>query len=518
MNAQAPDETYSSLIGLTNQNVVENLRESVQFLSTYASNIFKLFETEEPCKHAARVLICLKISTENIKEIEIAKEYKLLDLIINTIDFLNTDNACLEILKTQPVRSFPKELYCFYEESSIDERKVYILCHFLNTLNALLPSSSEFRVMMNDKPYLSVMAKLFKSEELLGILDERFPSYLGNLVFCINWMSKEAEAYKSNWHELNLLEYMFKYAKKFPRFALYLYMMSANVAYDKEIEDYPDIMTAIDSFVSDTNECVTTLGWQTTNLEFVDDSDPAKPVFQFDVSYYHDTLNNATVSLTGLLLAIYRIAVNNKVKLEIFQKPGLFKSLIQSIKHGNEVEQQYAVQVLAQLSFDNQVNALLRKETALCELVEEISKKPDIKFGKLRKTCQQLIWLLKEMSDKEKEPKTEETETSEKKAKHIMISYNTGSRDLCLKIKESLEACKMKVWIDVEEIHGSSLDSMAKAVENAEIVLICVTEKYRQSLNCQAEAQYAFRINKKIIPLIMQKGYGSVDGWLGELE
>ncbi len=75
---------------------------------------------------------------------------------------------------------------------------------------------------------------------------------------------------------------------------------------------------------------------------------------------------------------------------------------------------------------------------------------------------------------------------------------------------------------------------MAKAVEKSKCVLMCVTEKYRQSLNCQvnlnlfipillnyikmsiqAEAQYSFRRNKNIIPVIMQKGYHNVDGWLG---
>ena len=45
--------------------------------------------------------------------------------------------------------------------------------------------------------------------------------------------------------------------------------------------------------------------------------------------------------------------------------------------------------------------------------------------------------------------------------------------------------------------------------------MICVTEKYRSSINCQAEAQYAFRINKPIVPLIMQSGYENVKGWLG---
>ena len=43
--------------------------------------------------------------------------------------------------------------------------------------------------------------------------------------------------------------------------------------------------------------------------------------------------------------------------------------------------------------------------------------------------------------------------------KHIMISYNRDSRDLCLKIKSELENQNLKVWIDVEAISGSSLVS-----------------------------------------------------------
>ena len=43
----------------------------------------------------------------------------------------------------------------------------------------------------------------------------------------------------------------------------------------------------------------------------------------------------------------------------------------------------------------------------------------------------------------------------------------------------------IKVWIDVENIHGSSLDSMAKAIENSKCVLVCGTEKYKCSNNCR---------------------------------
>jgi hypothetical protein len=58
---------------------------------------------------------------------------------------------------------------------------------------------------------------------------------------------------------------------------------------------------------------------------------------------------------------------------------------------------------------------------------------------------------------------------------------------------------------------------MANAVENSCVVLMCVTEKYRQSINCQSEAQYAYKMGRPIIPLIMQRGYENVTGWLGTL-
>jgi hypothetical protein len=55
---------------------------------------------------------------------------------------------------------------------------------------------------------------------------------------------------------------------------------------------------------------------------------------------------------------------------------------------------------------------------------------------------------------------------------------------------------------------------MASAIENSECVLMCITEKYKQSPNCRLEAEYAVNLNKPIIPLIMQKSY-KADGWLG---
>lgn len=76
----------------------------------------------------------------------------------------------------------------------------------------------------------------------------------------------------------------------------------------------------------------------------------------------------------------------------------------------------------------------------------------------------------KELDEKEVEPGLQEKQQSNG---HIMISYNSKSRDLCLQIKKFLEALNYKVWIDVENISGSSLESMANAIENSICVLIC---------------------------------------------
>jgi hypothetical protein len=41
--------------------------------------------------------------------------------------------------------------------------------------------------------------------------------------------------------------------------------------------------------------------------------------------------------------------------------------------------------------------------------------------------------------------------------RHVMISYNSASREVCLGIKKHLESVGYKIWIDVESIHGSGM-------------------------------------------------------------
>ena len=58
-------------------------------------------------------------------------------------------------------------------------------------------------------------------------------------------------------------------------------------------------------------------------------------------------------------------------------------------------------------------------------------------------------------------------------------SYQWDVQPAVLRIAASMRARRFKVWVDTEMMSGSTLDSMAAAVEDAYCVLICITGRYK---------------------------------------
>ena len=54
--------------------------------------------------------------------------------------------------------------------------------------------------------------------------------------------------------------------------------------------------------------------------------------------------------------------------------------------------------------------------------------------------------------------------------------------------------------------------SVAAAVEGSELVLMCMSQKYKDSPNCRLEGEYCINSKIPFIPLMMQQGY-QPDGW-----
>lgn len=69
---------------------------------------------------------------------------------------------------------------------------------------------------------------------------------------------------------------------------------------------------------------------------------------------------------------------------------------------------------------------------------------------------------------------------------HVMLSYQWANQNTIKKIRDNLQANGIKCWMDIDDMQGSTLNAMARAVEGAEIVLICYSKKYQDSPNCRA--------------------------------
>ena len=69
---------------------------------------------------------------------------------------------------------------------------------------------------------------------------------------------------------------------------------------------------------------------------------------------------------------------------------------------------------------------------------------------------------------------------------HIMISYQWANQKSLIKIRDELKKNGYNVWMDIDQMGGSTLAAMADAVERASVVLICMSQKYKDSPNCRA--------------------------------
>ncbi|UJR32408.1 hypothetical protein I4U23_019870 [Adineta vaga] len=106
--------------------------------------------------------------------------------------------------------------------------------------------------------------------------------------------------------------------------------------------------------------------------------------------------------------------------------------------------------------------------------------------------------------------------SSPKRQYDIMISYCHRDRELCHRLYYRLLENNFRVWIDLKNMYGPIVERMAEAIENSQFVLICMSNAYKSSSYCQLEAEYAFKFQACLIPVVIQKDFAET-GWLGML-
>ena len=211
-------------------------------------------------------------------------------------------------------------------------------------------------------------------------------------------------------------------------------------------------------------------------------------------------------SIKELAEGLSHLAINDTNKKILGQK-GATRVLISVIKTSSEdAEKVSAIKALWMLAFDDNNKKAIRQEDGAVGLLRHLQHSKD---SQVQRAAAGALW--------EVEGKTaRNAERTESTGNHVMISYQWDSQEVLIEVKNRLQASGYRVWMDLEQMRGSTLEAMAKAVENSSVVLVCVSERYKESPNCRSEAEYAYQLRKDIIPLMMQRKYRG-DGWLGML-
>lgn len=77
-----------------------------------------------------------------------------------------------------------------------------------------------------------------------------------------------------------------------------------------------------------------------------------------------------------------------------------------------------------------------------------------------------------------------------------MISYQWDHQKIFIDVRKALLEAGYKVWMDIDQMGGSTLETMAKAVEGARLVLMSVSKKYKDSANCRSGTVLIFLLGR----------------------
>jgi hypothetical protein len=173
-----------------------------------------------------------------------------------------------------------------------------------------------------------------------------------------------------------------------------------------------------------------------------------------------------------------------------------------------EISDQYPIvyDIIWTLSFNQQIQQQLLSNTSFMSNLYHLANGCDNE--QMRKTTHGLLWNL-EINHQDRST----SDIMNEKPFDIMISYSHNDKELCKQIYGELTKAGYRVWIDYDQMHGNVMDAMAQAIERSQTIIICMSEQYRKSNYCRAEAHYAFQRQRKIVPVLLQKHY-KPDGWL----
>ena len=73
------------------------------------------------------------------------------------------------------------------------------------------------------------------------------------------------------------------------------------------------------------------------------------------------------------------------------------------------------------------------------------------------------------LADRQPEPPTP------RQNKHVMLSYNWGVQPVVERVVRELQVRGYRTWFDLDDMTGNTVDAMSEAVDNAAVMLSCMS-------------------------------------------
>ncbi|CAF4747424.1 unnamed protein product [Rotaria sp. Silwood1] len=212
------------------------------------------------------------------------------------------------------------------------------------------------------------------------------------------------------------------------------------------------------------------------------------------------------------------LSIDDESTMNVFDNLAIPKGvqiIYTKTKKATETVEQLALECFFTMSFNMEAAQLLKNNQAFMNHIRQLAEdKNKTTNPGLKKAADGVLWKLEKENEFKKQ--CEEMTGSQTTQFDFMISYSWSDKPLVRKIYKYLtEQCNYRVWLDENELSGSLCQAMAQGIEKSKIILLCMSETYKQSESCRNEAEYARARKKTIIPLKMREV--QLDDWLGFL-
>ena len=189
--------------------------------------------------------------------------------------------------------------------SETDSRKKEILSNSLNQLNFITIYSVSLRLKYFEMGGTNALVKLLENQDFTNKF--KYDEFYDRIVANINWLSQNADLYKSEWNELNAAEVLLKISRNIPTCKCVAYMTFANIATDRQIDTLPEINEIVSELIKYVDRAAVMMKESVLLREqqpFIEESENTNKTSMYDVYLIPVTEYNQRFTLTGVLMAL----------------------------------------------------------------------------------------------------------------------------------------------------------------------------------------------------------------------